>query len=65
MPVISGSKHHKAKLDDKKVRAIRKACDDATGKRPIGELAEKYGVSRSAIVAVADRRTWAHVTEQA
>lgn len=58
-----GTEHHKAKLDDKKVRAIRKACRDAQGRRPLAELSEKYGVSTSTIVAVAERRTWAHVED--
>jgi hypothetical protein len=66
MPAKSGSSHHKAKLDDKKVKAIRAACLKAhtTGnKRPIAELAERYGVSRGTITAVADGRTWAHVAQ--
>ncbi len=66
MAAPKGSKHHKAKLTDKAVKAIRKACDDAFAagfRRPLSALAEKYGVGRSAIAAVADRRTWTHVEQ--
>lgn len=66
MPVISGSKHHKAKLDEKSIKKIRKACDAAKneGKRqPLSALAADYGVSTATIAAVASRRTWKHVAE--
>ena len=64
MAANTGSKHHLAKLDEKKVRAIRAACSkaQAEGKRnPLGELAAKYGISTSTVAAVANGRTWAHV----
>lgn len=64
MAAASGSKHHLAKLDEKKVRAIRAACAAAKAKNernPLGELAAKYGISTSTVAAVANGRTWAHV----
>lgn len=64
MAANTGSKHHLAKLDEKKVKAIRAACAAAKAKgarNPLGELAAKYGISPSTVAAVANGRTWAHV----
>lgn len=64
MAAASGSKHHLAKLDEKKVKAIRAACAAAKAKgarNPLGELAAKYGISTSTVANVVHGRTWAHV----
>lgn len=53
-----GESHHKARLDDEKVRAIR-----AAAKRPglVVELAALYGVSQSTIRSVRRGEFWRHV----
>ncbi len=53
-----GEKHPMAKLTEESVRTIRhrRAAGEA-----LGVLADEYGVLKSAICAVATRRTWKHV----
>lgn len=50
-----GEDHYLAKLSDDKVREIR------TSDRSNTDLARKYGVSREAVRAARERRTWRHV----
>lgn len=52
--VLSGT----AKLDDDKVREIRRLC--ALG-RTTRSIAKQFGVSHSRIVSIKNRRSWAHV----
>ena len=58
-PKYWGEKQHLSKLTEEKVREIRKEHSGAygDGKR----LAERFGVSISAISAVVKNRTWKHV----
>ena len=58
MPHAFGAKHHKAKLDANKVRAIRRELKE--GKKQIA-IAAKFGVSSSVIRKIRDRESWAHV----
>lgn len=50
-----GEKNKNAKLNDKKIRAIRKR------KEPASALTDEYGVSISLINAVRRREVWRHV----
>ena len=52
---VRGAAHHKAKLTEGQVNAIRKS------KRPKAELAEKYGVTLQNISAVRARKSWTHI----
>ncbi len=54
-----GERHNLAKLDDEKVRLIRKRAGE-----PLGTLAKEFGVAKSVICNVIKRRTWAHVSER-
>lgn len=54
---IRGSRIGTAKLDEKKVRAIKDEPDT-----PGGVLATRYGVSRSTIQSIRRGDTWAHIT---
>lgn len=53
-----GSSHHKAKLTEKKVIAIRKAYDE--GADPT-DLAKQYGVVRSTVREILKGNRWNHV----
>ena len=57
----AGAKNHKAKLTDKKVKAIRKFLakwSTAKHSLKVTVMAKKYGVSYSAIVRIEKRETW-------
>lgn len=56
-PLI-GEKHSQARLNEKKIREIRKKR--ASGKL-LHELATEYSVCESAICAICTRRRWAHI----
>jgi hypothetical protein len=51
----SGAGNHDAKLSTQDIRAIR--ASDQMGAR----IAEQYGVSRSTISSIRNRRTWTHI----
>ena len=55
----AGSKHHNAKLDEKKVREIktRLALGEETGEA----IAKQYGVSASVISGIKNGHHWRHV----
>lgn len=55
----SGEKNHKAKLTDTQACDIYIACKNNANH---GELANKYGVSRSAISMIASRKQWRAAT---
>ncbi|PRH79340.1 hypothetical protein C6N75_09655 [Streptomyces solincola] len=59
MPAYNGTRHHNAKLDNRKVRQARKSFD--TGKWTVTALATKYGVSWGTMYALLKRQTWKHV----
>jgi DNA-binding FadR family transcriptional regulator len=66
MAAKPGNKHHMAKLTAAKVKQARKSYevrDKKTGKRKwsAGKLAEKYGVSRTAMRLALIGETWKHV----
>ena len=54
-----GEKHGASKLTGKDVREIRRLCDE--GRLSRREIAERYGVDRSNITLIAQRKTWRHV----
>lgn len=55
-----GSLHHKAKLDEAQVKAIRE--EYATGKTSHWKLAQKYGIDSTDTIGKIIRRTaWTHV----
>lgn len=55
-----GSLHHKAKLTEKQVRAIRE--EYATGTTSHWKLAMKYDVDSAATIgSILHRRTWTHI----
>ena len=54
----AGAGNHLAKLNEVKVKAIRRAREHGT---PYQQLAERYGVAASSIHAVMRGRTWKHV----
>jgi hypothetical protein len=66
MAARQGTKHHMAKMTVAQVRQARKSYDlrDADGKRKwsIPKLADKYGVSYTAMYLIINHRTWKHVT---
>jgi DNA-binding transcriptional regulator YiaG len=51
-----GETKRNAKLNEKKVRAIRKAKDVTQN-----VLAERYGISKSTVQAVLNHETWRHI----
>lgn len=55
--VLSGEKHHQAKLTEREVREIRRLRGKVTRK----DLALQYGVKRSTIDNVLDGSTWRSV----
>jgi hypothetical protein len=60
MPARSGSLHHKAKLTEKQVLAIR--AEYAEGGISHWKLALKYDIdSTSTIGALLSRKTWDHI----
>lgn len=67
MAAKAGNKHHMAKLTAGKVRQARKSyqvIDKTTGKRKwsVSKLAEKYGVSRTAMRLALLGETWKGVS---
>ncbi len=56
---VRGERQHSAKLDEDKVREIRRR--HAAGESP-NQLANEYGVVPSAVYFVVSRQHWAHVT---
>lgn len=71
MPAIKGNKHHKAVMNEAKVRAARKAYHSGQttilvdGKRvpvTLAALAKKYGVAPQTMHAIVTGRTWKHVS---
>jgi molybdenum-dependent DNA-binding transcriptional regulator ModE len=55
-----GSKHRNAKLDEAKVRLIRKTWDRGA----LEKLAKQCGISYRTAVEVRAKRRWAHVKDQ-
>jgi hypothetical protein len=53
---MRGEGHYKSRLDQQKVRHIRSKTE------PVDVLAAKYGVTKGAIFAVLNNKTWRHVT---
>lgn len=53
-----GSKHHRSKLTDDDIRAIRRLRD---GGMILRLIAERYGVTRPQIGSIISGRTWKHV----
>ena len=53
---MRGEGHYNARLDPQKVKHIRSKTE------PVDILAAKYGVTRGAIFAVLNNKTWRHVT---
>lgn len=53
-----GSNHHRAKLDEGDVRLIRQLRANGSG---VGELCEVFNMSRYAMYAILNRKTWTHV----
>jgi hypothetical protein len=58
-PLLAGTVHPKSKLDDEKVREIRRR--HASGGETLRGLAAAFGVSDKLILNVVRRRTWKHV----
>ena len=56
---VRGTRQHLAKLDEEKVREIRRLY--ATGRYSQLKLGEMYGINQSNISEVVRRKTWAHV----
>lgn len=56
---VRGEKQYNAKLDESKVREIRK------DKRPTVKVAKDYGVSRKLIDNIRKNRTWKHIVYEA
>ncbi len=54
-----GEKNPMAKLTPELVKEIRSAFTDETGQA--GRLAKRFGISRTAILDVVNRKRWAHV----
>jgi len=54
-----GEAHHKAKLTECDVRAIRASDEPST------TLAQQYGVTTPNIINIRARRSWAHITDEA
>lgn len=53
-----GQLHHKAKLTDDDVRAIRRGREEGLS---IDRMAAQFGVSRAQISSICTRRTWKHL----
>lgn len=56
---VQGTKNHNAKLNDERVREIRRLY--SSGLMPIYKLAPIYGVSRTVIWSVVHHLKWKHV----
>jgi hypothetical protein len=57
----TGVKHHRAKIDDDVVRAIRAGVVDYTDNSVKYRLADQYGVHITTINDIVKRRSWKHV----
>lgn len=57
-PPLAGEKHPLAKLTEQSVRDIRRMAAEGISRAMI---AAGFGVSKAAVVAVVNRKTWAHV----
>jgi hypothetical protein len=53
-----GEAHHKAVLTEEQVRTLRRERDAGM---TLPQLRDKYGISKSAVCAIAQRRVWKHV----
>jgi len=58
---LTGTKHHKAKLTDDDVRAIREAVPHFEDNEMKYQLADCYGISICTINDILQRRSWKHV----
>ena len=58
MAEVRGERHHKAKLTERDVKAIRAARADGSS---MSVLAKRYGVSAPSIRDIILYKTWAHV----
>ncbi len=56
--LIRGQAHHRAKLSDEDVIAIRASCRAGVGQK---SLAKRYGVARCTITRISTGETWAHL----
>lgn len=55
-PLLTGERHHSAKLTEDDVRAIRASSEGQL------QLASRYGVARRTINHIINRRIWRHIT---
>ena len=53
-----GEKNHKAVLTEKQVLEIRKLRTDGFS---LDYIKDKYSISKSAVSAIINRRTWKHI----
>jgi hypothetical protein len=60
-PDYVGSKNNMAKLDEEKVRVIRRLAKQGLSNR---RIAESFAVSIMTISMIRNHRTWTHVTEE-
>lgn len=58
---LCGEQHHKSKLTEKQVIAIKKALLEDRFYGQIADLARKYGVTSANINEIKSGRTWSHV----
>ena len=61
MPALKGANVHTAKLNDKKVRRIRKLWNNPNRKVTVSSLAREYGVSPGTMSLVVSNQSWRHV----
>lgn len=62
MLAAKGSDNHNAKLHETLVREImRRRVEEQSS---LGDLADAFGVTKSAIQAIVNGTTWKHVTQQ-
>ncbi len=60
-PRTQGEANARAKVDDDKVRAIRRLHKEGV---PTAALCERYGLTRQAVNRIIKRLTWAHVQDE-
>lgn len=58
-----GERHHRARLTENDVRAIRRTYRCENRSSNVAELAALYGVTRQSILRVVTRESWRHVEE--
>lgn len=58
---LTGTKHHRAKIDDDVVRAIRAAVPTFSDSETKARVAAQYGVSICTVNDILKRRSWKHI----